>query len=232
MVRDVDLERRDAGDRPCRARGSRPGSSGRVARSLPNAALTSVKRSPVSCMPSPESPAKRMTTRRAPQASGRSCPRSLALALVARPAASLRPRHQHEVRFGACSGTRGGLTRARRARPRLVEVRRRGPRGRPRSRERPRPRPRARRPWAVRKNRRRTTPTTTTSSPASRSSTHAGGSQTRTGTDVAWTPGPRVRTAREATRRPDVRRRISGGVEQTPRRTARFTVGRRLQLRA
>src|ERR1700745_2734288 len=33
-----------------------------VARSLPNTALTSVKRSPVSCMPSPESPANRMTT--------------------------------------------------------------------------------------------------------------------------------------------------------------------------
>jgi hypothetical protein len=38
------------------------GKSGSVARSLPNAALTSVKRSPVSCIPSPESPAKRMTT--------------------------------------------------------------------------------------------------------------------------------------------------------------------------
>src|SRR5581483_5888955 len=34
-----------------------------VARSLPKIALTLVKRSPVSCMPSPESPAKRMTTR-------------------------------------------------------------------------------------------------------------------------------------------------------------------------
>src|SRR4051795_4119567 len=33
-----------------------------VARSFPNTALTSVKRSPVSCMPSPESPANRMTT--------------------------------------------------------------------------------------------------------------------------------------------------------------------------
>ena len=38
------------------------GKFGIVARSLPNTALTSVKRSPVSCMPSPESPANRMTT--------------------------------------------------------------------------------------------------------------------------------------------------------------------------
>ena len=37
------------------------GNSGRVARSLPNRALAEVKRSPVSCMPSPESPAKRRT---------------------------------------------------------------------------------------------------------------------------------------------------------------------------
>src|SRR4051794_461641 len=39
------------------------GKSGRVDRSLPNAAVSDVKRSPVSCMPSPESPAKRMITR-------------------------------------------------------------------------------------------------------------------------------------------------------------------------
>ena len=38
------------------------GKSGSVERSLPRTALTLVKRSPVSCMPSPESPAKRMTT--------------------------------------------------------------------------------------------------------------------------------------------------------------------------
>src|SRR4030095_7551282 len=36
---------------------------GRVDRSLPNAAVSLVKRSPVSCMPSPESPAKRIVTR-------------------------------------------------------------------------------------------------------------------------------------------------------------------------
>src|SRR5687767_13922939 len=38
------------------------GNSGNVARSLPNCALALVNRSPVSCIPSPESPAKRTTT--------------------------------------------------------------------------------------------------------------------------------------------------------------------------
>ena len=37
------------------------GNSGRVAKSLPNRALTEVNRSPVNWMPSPESPAKRTT---------------------------------------------------------------------------------------------------------------------------------------------------------------------------
>ncbi len=39
------------------------GKSGRVAVSFPNAELTDVNWVPVSCIPSPESPAKRMTTR-------------------------------------------------------------------------------------------------------------------------------------------------------------------------
>src|SRR3954449_6052239 len=39
------------------------GKSGSVDRSLPNSAVSLVKRSPVSCMPSPESPANRMMTR-------------------------------------------------------------------------------------------------------------------------------------------------------------------------
>ena len=39
------------------------GKFGRVDRSLPKAAVSEVNRSPVNCMPSPESPAKRMTTR-------------------------------------------------------------------------------------------------------------------------------------------------------------------------
>ncbi len=39
------------------------GKSGSVERSLPKDAVSVVKRSPVSCMPSPESPAKRMMTR-------------------------------------------------------------------------------------------------------------------------------------------------------------------------
>ena len=38
------------------------GKSGRVARSLPATALCWVNRSPVSCIPSPESPANRTTT--------------------------------------------------------------------------------------------------------------------------------------------------------------------------
>ena len=38
------------------------GKLGRVERSLPKMALSLVKRSPVTCMPSPESPAKRITT--------------------------------------------------------------------------------------------------------------------------------------------------------------------------
>ena len=39
------------------------GKSGSVARSFPTTAVASVKRLPVSCIPSPESPAKRTTTR-------------------------------------------------------------------------------------------------------------------------------------------------------------------------
>ncbi len=39
------------------------GKLGSVERSLPSRAVSDVNRSPVSCMPSPESPAKRMTTR-------------------------------------------------------------------------------------------------------------------------------------------------------------------------
>ena len=63
MVGDVDLEGRHAGQGA--GRGPDLGREvGKVARSLPNMAeLTSVNWSPVSCIPSPESPAKRMTTR-------------------------------------------------------------------------------------------------------------------------------------------------------------------------
>src|SRR4051794_38363269 len=49
------------GSEPAGARIS-AGKSGNVARSLPDTAVSEVKRPPVSCMPSPESPAKRMTT--------------------------------------------------------------------------------------------------------------------------------------------------------------------------
>ena len=62
VVGDVDLERRDPVRRcPAGARIS-AGKSGKVDRSLPSSALLVVNRSPVSCMPSPESPAKRTMT--------------------------------------------------------------------------------------------------------------------------------------------------------------------------
>ena len=51
------------------------GKSGSVTRSFPKTAVSLVNRSPVSCMPSPESPAKRITTRS-------SCSTGLALAMV------------------------------------------------------------------------------------------------------------------------------------------------------
>jgi hypothetical protein len=49
------------GSEPAGARIS-AGKSGNVARSLPSEAVSLVKRPPVSCIPSPESPANRMTT--------------------------------------------------------------------------------------------------------------------------------------------------------------------------
>src|SRR5213595_112582 len=49
------------GSEPAGARIS-AGKSGNVERSLPDSAVSEVKRPPVSCIPSPESPAKRMTT--------------------------------------------------------------------------------------------------------------------------------------------------------------------------
>ncbi len=50
------------GSEPAGARIS-AGKSGSVDRSLPNSAVSLVNHEPVSCMPSPESPAKRITTR-------------------------------------------------------------------------------------------------------------------------------------------------------------------------
>jgi hypothetical protein len=49
------------GSEPAGARIS-AGKSGKVAKSLPTSAVSDVNRSPVSCMPSPESPANRMMT--------------------------------------------------------------------------------------------------------------------------------------------------------------------------
>ena len=56
VVGEVQLERRDPGRVPAGARIS-AGKFGNVDRSLPKLAVSWVKRSPVSCMPSPESPA-------------------------------------------------------------------------------------------------------------------------------------------------------------------------------
>ena len=58
---EVDLEGRDAEGGANRALGSLQGKSGKVARSLPASAVVRVNWPPVSCMPSPESPAKRTT---------------------------------------------------------------------------------------------------------------------------------------------------------------------------
>ena len=63
VVGEVDLERRDAGQGALRAPGSRPGSSAASTGRCRTTADSWVNRSPVSCMPSPESPANRMITR-------------------------------------------------------------------------------------------------------------------------------------------------------------------------
>ena len=61
MVGEVDLEPGHARQRSGRRRIS-AGKSGSVERSLPSNAVSLVKRAPVSCIPSPESPAKRIVT--------------------------------------------------------------------------------------------------------------------------------------------------------------------------
>ena len=60
---EVDLERGDAVGRARAGARISAGKSGSVARSFPTIAVASVKRLPVSCIPSPESPANRTTTR-------------------------------------------------------------------------------------------------------------------------------------------------------------------------
>ena len=61
VIRKVELERRYARQSPCWC-ADLAGKSGSVERSLPNVAVSAVKRSPVNCMPSPLSPANRMIT--------------------------------------------------------------------------------------------------------------------------------------------------------------------------
>src|SRR5664280_2819784 len=75
------------------------GKSGSVDRSLPNAAVSAVNRSPVSCMPSPESPAKRTMT-----------PSSCRTCLVMR-AALLFPRPRWYVVFWALRADRAAGAR-------------------------------------------------------------------------------------------------------------------------
>ena len=93
------------------------GKLGIVARSLPKAALTSVKRSPVSCMPSPESPAKRITTSverlgRERQWSRRS--RGLVSLVAARCAHTSAPAMAGRLRGGPASGAVRPAPRCRR----------------------------------------------------------------------------------------------------------------------
>ena len=91
----------------------------------------------------------------------------------------------------------------------------RAPGRRPRPRSRPATRS-PRRPGRSAGARRRAT---TISSPVSSRSTHAGGSSTETGTDIAR-PSTRVVTWSWASRCSDGRTRTSGGLEQVPRTTA------------
>ena len=80
------------GSVPCGARIS-AGKFGSVARSLPNTADSCANRSPVSCMPSPESPAKRMTT-----LASSSTPDALVSVAVTRPSLGRKPLRRGDVR--------------------------------------------------------------------------------------------------------------------------------------
>ena len=62
VVGEVQLEAGDARAASRPARGSRPGSPGTSRGRCPSSAVSDVKRPPVSCIPSPESPANRITT--------------------------------------------------------------------------------------------------------------------------------------------------------------------------
>ena len=233
VVGDVHLERRDAGDGARPGRGSRPGSSACVARSLPKTALTSVKRSPVSCMPSPESPANRMTTssrmlgleRLGLGCRGHASLTSLCGLLRGWIRMSLRIRSYRRRRRPL--GSSGGRVRRRRRRGSseglervvgLAAARRRSGAGRgPDRSARPRRRPVTRRRRGAGRSAGAADPTTTTTSPASSVSTQAGGSQTVTGTDVARSSAaalavPAGSGPRGVARRvPDSSTRISAG---------------------
>ena len=203
VIRDVHLERRDAGDRARRARGSRPGSWAASRGRCRTRRDSSVKRSPTSCMPSPESPANRITTRSSVSARRVGLASTVTVDLcflmfgcavlrrctVARPPASRSARRRAQSPIGAawrhCTATPAisglhaalGVTSARAPRARPSPRRSSGLRHvadrAPARRRRPRARPATRFAPPARKNRRRTRPTTTISSPGSSSSTQA-----------------------------------------------------------
>ncbi len=222
------------------------GKSGCVARSLPNTADSSVNRSPTSCIPSPESPANLITTSssvstpRAEVASTVTVDHQLSQYLcvsgdttpsgrrprvfIGRARDSLYRRGRRDQWLGganpAPTAVRGVTIRAHRGALRLGTATSSTDAGRvPGTRLRLRSRPRDAVLPAVRKNRRRTAPRTTSSSPDSTASSHAGGSITEIGADIAL-PSTRVVTCSCASRCPDCSTRTSGALEHVPRTMA------------
>ncbi|GIU87861.1 MAG: hypothetical protein KatS3mg009_2376 [Acidimicrobiia bacterium] len=200
------------------------GKFGRVARSFPNAALSSVKRSPTSCIPSPESPANLITTRSSCWA------RSVGFATSVTVDLGFRGRtgSGDHCSAGYPAGrdpVRALIARARRGprarRTRAGRARRRGGGRAPRRRPPPRPPRCDARPAPVRNQRRRQRPSTTTSAPASSASTDRGGSATTTGTD-AVPAAVRVVTCRTTRVRPDGSTRVWAGLEHVPWTTTRL----------
>ena len=181
-------------------------------------------------MPSPESPANRMTTSSRLSGSSdlvsgvavtRPSPRCVGSCAGGIQRNALVPSIIPTLRSGFLDGSAAGpppvvTTSSERfqclERPAGAR-RRRGAGHGPGRRTRPRRRRGSRRPRDAGRSAGATGPTTTTASPGSRVSIHAGGSQTVTGTEVARSSavGPAgQRTARVARRVPDSRTRTSG----------------------
>ena len=100
-----DVARRRSGSGSSRRRPSVPagarisaGKSGSVARSFPSIAVASVKRPPTSCMPSPESPAKRTMTRSRSSVLRSTALMSYLLTVSLRPRRSYIPRRTVQAR--------------------------------------------------------------------------------------------------------------------------------------